>query len=36
MELAAGRRPAGVPELVLEYILRHGLYRAHILENRSA
>ena len=30
-ELAAGRQPAGVPEPVLEYILRHGLYRAHIL-----
>jgi nicotinate-nucleotide adenylyltransferase len=30
-ELAAGRRPAGVPEPVLEYIMRHELYGAHIL-----
>jgi nicotinate-nucleotide adenylyltransferase len=25
-ELSAGRRPGGVPEPVLEYIVRHGLY----------
>ena len=28
-EFAAGRRPLEVPEPVLEYILRHGLYGAH-------
>jgi len=31
LELAAGRRPGGVPEPVLDYILSHGLYRARIL-----
>ena len=30
-ELAAGRRPGGVPEPVLEYIVRHGLYGTRIV-----
>jgi nicotinic acid mononucleotide adenylyltransferase len=28
--LAAGERPAEVPEPVLEYIFRHGLYGARV------
>ena len=30
-ELSAGRRPGGVPEPVLEYIVRHGLYGTRIV-----
>ncbi len=29
-DLAAGRSPGGVPKPVLDYIVRHGLYGAHI------
>jgi nicotinate-nucleotide adenylyltransferase len=28
--LRAGERPPGVPERVMQYILEHGLYRAHV------
>jgi nicotinate-nucleotide adenylyltransferase len=30
-ELAAGRKPRGIPEPVREYIVRHGLYGARVL-----